>query len=93
MIRGEVQVKSNGTITIRPESAIDLRRVELGDIVELRVADAPEVPYGEWDKDALEAEAHNRDLEVTRADGRTDLDPLASDLVAALEADDASGDA
>lgn len=46
-------------------------------------------PYDGWKKKDLKREAESRELEVTRADGQ-DGEPLASDYLAALEADDAS---
>lgn len=44
--------------------------------------------WDQMDKDDLVAEAEKRKLPVTRADGK-DGEPLKSDFVAALEADDA----
>jgi len=48
-------------------------------------------PYDGWKKKDLKKEAEGRELEVTRADGQ-EGEPLASDYLAALEADDAASE-
>jgi hypothetical protein len=45
-------------------------------------------PYDTWTKEELKDEAALRELEVTRADGE-EGEPLVSDYIAALEANDA----
>lgn len=48
----------------------------------------PAGAYAELSAEELAAEVEARGLVVVRADERTDLDPLMSDNIAALEADD-----
>lgn len=47
--------------------------------------------YDDMDREALEAEAAERGVEVKRADGRTDLPPKESELRYALRVADSTG--